>query len=272
MVKEFEYCGTKYDCFDFNSLSEFNTYLKNGIEEDNEILDRKVSSCKSFFGVSSLEEHDEYIKNGYKKSIEALKEGVNLSSKCFDTGDRKRLVQTNSYCGCKPNIARYNLGLPNNMTRIVQRTKIERKVLNFLYDLGIPYSVTSKSATEKFTEIFKKIYACCLKGYKVRISLLVGIFPTRLNVKPIILKIPVKKETDVLNLSRLSYALMHVGYFRTEIVLKFIENYLHISEAKGFYSKSSEFRNGLINQVLPHNEIGIYLNYQSDIETIFSKL
>lgn len=272
MVKEFEYNGTKFDCFDFSSLSEFNTYLKNGIEEDTEILDRTVSSCKSFFGVSSLEAHDNYIKNGYKKSIEALKEGVTLNSRCFDTGDRKRLTPTNSYCGCKPNISRYVLGFPNNMTRIVANTKNEKKVLNFLYDLGMPYSVTSEKATKKFSEIFQKIYACCLKGYKVRISLLVGIFPVNSSVKPIILKIPVKKENEIMNLSKLSYALMHVGYFRTEIVLKFIEKFLHINEAKGFYSKSPEFRNGLINQVLPHNETGIYLNYQSDIETIFSKL
>ena len=271
MIKEFEYKGMKYDCFEFDSLAEFNNYLNSHVE-DSESLERSISFNKSFFGVSSLEEHDEYIKNGYKKSIEALKEGVNLSSRCFDTGDRKRLVQTNSYCGCKPNISRYNLGLPNNMVRLATKRTTEKKVLNFLYDLGIPYSVTSEIATKKFSEIFKKIYACSLKGYKVRISLLVGIFPIDLNVNPVILKIPVKKETDVLNLSKLSYALMHVGYFRTEIVLKFLENYLHMYEAKGFYSKSPEVRNNLINLVSPHNETGIYLNYQSDIETIFSKL
>lgn len=271
MLKQLEYCGMKYDCFDFNSLAEFNNYLNSHIE-DKESLERSISFNKSFFGISSLEEHNEYIKKGYKKSIEVLKKGVAMASKCFDTGDRKRLVQTNSYCGCKPNISRYVLGLPNNMVRLATKRTTEKKVLNFLYDLGIPYSVTSESATEKFSEIFKKIYACCLKGYKVRISLLVGTFPVNSSVKPIILKIPVKKETDVLNLSKLSYALMNVGYFRTEIVLKFIENFLHIYEAKGFYSKNSEFRNGLINQVLPHNETGIYLNYQSDIETIFSKL
>lgn len=272
MVKEFEYKGMKYKNYIFDSLNEFNEYLKSDTIKNSDFINNCISEDKSFFGISSLEEHDNYIKNGYKKSIEALKEGTYFSSKCFDTGDRKRLVQTNSYCGCKPNISRYVLGLPNNMTRLVKKTKAEKKVLNFLYDLCIPYSVTSEKATKKFSEIFQKIYACCLKGYKVRISLMVGIFPESLKEEPFILKIPVKKENEIMNLSKLSYALMHVGYFRTEIVLKFIKAALNIHAAKGFYAKTPSERNDLINLVSPKNETGIYLNYQSDIETIFSKL
>lgn len=272
MVKEFEYKGMKYKNYIFDSLNEFNEYLKSDTIKNSDFINNFISEDKSFFGISSLEENDNYIKNGYKKSIETLKESAHFSSKCFDTGDRKRLVQTNSYCGCKPNISRYVLGLPNNMTRLVKKTKAEKKVLNFLYDLALPFYVTSEIATEKFSKIFQKIYTCCLKGYKVRISLMVGIFPTSPKEQPFILKIPLKKENEIINLSKLSYALMHVGYFRTEIVLKFIKIALRMHGTKGFYAKTPSERNDLINLVSPKNETGIYLNYESDIETIFSKL
>lgn len=276
------FCPSKIFLYKFESIFEFYDFLNEKFD------DRHRTTFQTFIDGNPKWIGEDYnecmqaLKLGYANSVQAMSKTIKLTEKYFTEGQLKKNRVENYYCGSRPNVANYVQGLPLNMMRM-KKAPQPKKIINIIFDNAVGYGQKKSFVCKKFNEILSYVYKVCLKGYKVRLSLLSAFNVNRVDNAPFLL-IKLKEEDEPFNLSKLSYPCTSVSFFRAFCLIAFYDIYRQLIEKKGdhtnytssagtpFYNVSSDKRNSLLSAISEPNTTTLYVNLYSDLERTFNNL
>lgn len=273
---------SKIVLYKFNSVFDFYDFLNENFTKPHwNLFELHVNARKHWIG-ENYEECMQALKCGYKNNVKELSKTIKLTEKYFSEGQANKSRLENYYCGSRPNVANYIQGLPLNMMRL-KKTPQPKKIVNIIFDCDVSCNQKKKQVCERFNNILAYIYKVCLKGYKVRLSLLSAFNVNRAKEAPFIL-IKLKDETEPFNLTKLSYPCTSVSFLRAFCIIAFYQIYWHLAENKQsedsyvqnagmpLYSVNSNKRSSLLSAISEPNTTTLYVNLYSDLERTFNNL
>lgn len=197
-------------CREYTSLDEFYKYICD--TPLNEAFRWKtlssVTNAKSFCGTESYEEAVQLFKNGWDSGVKQIQ----LALKDLPTKETQGFIQRTLYdvVGFQCSVPRYLQGIPTNMVNkklspVKQKVVVLNKIVN--YTAGYKnYEIIKWGA-----ETLKVIEAIERKGFRVKLNVVIA---NRCGGDVEVVKIPVKKPDERLNLSKLAFPLAHTSMFR----------------------------------------------------------
>ncbi len=164
---------------------------------------------KSFSGVGSREEYIKLAKTGYKDGVKDLQRFKILVQKY-----EKKTKILNDVVGHTPNVPRFILGFPKDMIN-TKIKNIKGRILNVYCDMSISHVVTPEQIIEAGAKIVATIKNLELSGYRVNLYALCSGM-TGLTKSSIcnMLVIKLKDASEYLNLSKISFPLIHPAFLR----------------------------------------------------------
>lgn len=286
MIKKEIHPGTtlpsKIVLYKFNSVFKFYDHLtekfdkfylrvfKTLIGEDDERIGENYEECM------------QALKCGYANNVNELSKTIRLTEKYFSEGQANKSRLENYYCGSRPNVANYIQGLPLNMMRL-KKTPQPRKIVNIIFDCAVSCVEEKEDVCKMFNNILAYIYKVCLRGYKVRLSLLAPFNVNKTQEAPFLM-IKLKDEDEPFNLTKLSYPCTSVSFFRAFCIKAFYDiywRYIENKQAKDsfdsgggvpLYRVNNEKRSSLLSAISEPNTTTLYVNLYSDLERTFNNL
>lgn len=162
-----------------------------------------------FSKVESREEYIRLAKTGYKEGVEDLQKFKMLVQR-FE----KKTKITNDVVGHTPNVPRFILGFPKDMIN----TKIKNlkgRILNIYCDMSISCMVSANQIIEAGAKIVAAIKNLELSGYRVNLyALCSGMSGPITSGVCNMLVIKLKDASEYLNLSKISFPLIHPAFLR----------------------------------------------------------
>lgn len=209
---------------EFSSLEDFYKYITNTPLNDTFKFKSlsSVTARESFCGTKSFEEAVELFKNGWLEMSERLSNRLKADGK-FEPTMTYRNVQ--SVQGYHPIVPLYLMGIPNNMItkKIVP---MKQKVVTLNKSLDYSARVKTEQIVEESIKAFRIIQKIESQNYRVNLNLVVGVSGVRgwsmqTNEK-YFTKIRLKSANEKLNISKLSFPLVHPSMLR-RLYFRFIE-------------------------------------------------
>ena len=226
---------------EFSSLEDFYKYITNTPINETFKWDKlsSVNCSEQFSGTKSFEEAVELFKNGWSEMAERLSNRLKAEGK-FEPTMIYRNVQ--SVQGYHPIVPLYLMGIPNNMvTR--KMVPMKQKVVTLNKSLDYSSRVKTEQIVEESIKAFRIIQKLESQNYRVNLNLVIGTSGTRglsqTNEKYFI-KIRLKSANEKLNISKLSFPLVHPSMLR-RLYFRFIEVHPPVSyQFKDGYGRPQE--------------------------------
>lgn len=216
----------KTEIIEFESLNEFGKYIES-TPINNSFRWEKLQSTsnpESFAGTKSFEETINLFKHGWQEKSKELTQRLKVKEK----ESTKLMVkkQKNDVCGYQALVPLYLQGVPNNMlnTRIVP---MKKKVITLNKNISYSSNVESETIMKesiKALQIIKKLEA---QGYRVNLNLIMPLvgYKNKANSNlNYVIKIRLKSGNEKLNISKLSFPLVHPSMLR-RLLFRFLEIY-----------------------------------------------
>lgn len=195
----------------FNNITDLVEYIDN-TEPTKNFLYHQVSKLKekeNFYGTSSFEEARNMLLNGYEEGAKLL--NASIKQKMFHVKHKMKTICYNDVTGYQPNIPLYLSGIPQHM--INTKTIITpQKNVNYLRLLQVSYDIKTSEILDKNANFFEHVIA--LEQDKKRVGVDVGICVVDDAKKVFIASVPVKKQSQKLNIKQLSFPVLHPSMLR----------------------------------------------------------
>lgn len=215
---------------EFSSLEDFYKYIINTPLNETFRFEKlsSVTGRESFCGTKSFEEAVELFKNGWDRMSERLNNRLNAEGK-FEPTMTYRNVQ--SVQGHYPIVPLYLMGIPNNMvTR--KMVPMKQKVVTLNKSLNYSSKVKTEQIIEESIKAFRIIRKLESQNYRVNLNLVIGtsggIFAS--TGEKYFIKIRLKSANEKLNISKLSFPLVHPSMLR-RLYFRFVEVHPPISRS-----------------------------------------
>ena len=216
----------------FSSLEDFYKYITNTPLNDTFKFERlsSVTASESFCGTKSFEEAVELFKNGWSEMSERLSNRLKAEGK-FEQTMTYRNVQ--SVQGYNPIVPLYLMGIPNNMIT-KKMVPMKQKVVTLNKSLDYSSRVKTEQIVEESIKAFRIIQKLESQKYRVNLNLVIGVSGVRCRSMPInekyFIKIRLKSANEKLNISKLSFPLVHPSMPR-RLYFRFIEVHPPVSHS-----------------------------------------
>jgi hypothetical protein len=212
---------------EFSSISELVNHCKTAeINRRVWSTQKSISANYEFTMTRNYDEAVNLLLNGYTQGAEKLNKTLKL--KKLQSKEVQRM--TNDIVGFQPNVPRYLQGIPTNMINTKTVMKKERvvtliKAVN--YHGGIkPSQIMDDSV--KFLQLVQAIEA---KGIRVNIEV-VSWVEYQGSSEEIMMRVPIKKANERVNISKMSFPLTHPSMLR-RIIFRSRETELRV-KTSGF--------------------------------------
>lgn len=217
---------------EFSSLLEFYRYMKD-TETNMSFKNERLASMQQddyktkWTGTESFEHACTLFKDGWTEMTERLNNRLNVQGR-FEQTMTSRNVK--SVQGFHPIVPLYLMGIPENM---VTKKMIPMKQKVVTLDKSISYScgVKQDKIIEESVKAFRLIQKLESQNYRVNLNLVLGAGVSYSQSQSIFVKIKLKSANEKLNISKLSFPLVHPSMLR-RLMLRFIEVYPDI--VRGF--------------------------------------
>lgn len=157
-------------------------------------------------GVKNYDEAIDLLKNGYIDKVEKIQKEINKSV----IGQSKRITFHNDIVGYAPIVPLAILGVPNSMINSKMKP-IKAKVIEICYDVGCSAYVDSNDIIRVGLAFLKIIANMEMQGYRIKLTAVQGYSNHKvLNL----LRINLKSANQPLDLKRISFPIIHTGFFR----------------------------------------------------------
>lgn len=169
-------------------------------------------------GTASFEEAVELMKNGWQDMSQKLNQRLRIAEDKMD----KVMVSKNilGVQGYHPIVSLFLNGIPNNMvTRRVQL--VSKKVITIDKAIAYSYRESADRIIDESVKALSIVRKVENQGYRSNLNVVVGIWK---GDKTYIVKVRVKSANERLNISKLSFPLVHPSMLR-RLFLKFVEVY-----------------------------------------------
>lgn len=209
---------------EFSSLEDFYKYITTTPLNDTfrweKLSSTEISEHKNnWTGTRTFEEACELFKNGWTEMSERLKNRLKVEGK-FEPSMTSRNVQ--SVQGYHPIVPLYLMGIPNNMVRR-QMVPMKQKVVTLNKSLNYPFYVKSEQIIDESIKAFRIIQKLESQNYRVNLNLVIGVSGLyRCESEKYFIKIRLKSSTEKLNISKLSFPLVHPSMLR-RLYFRFME-------------------------------------------------
>lgn len=195
----------------FNTVNELSEFLRT--TEKTKGFENKIVTShdwenpdKKYAGVSSREEYLNLLKYGYLDGLKRLKK-VLLKHE----PTKRKYVQKNSVVGSHPNVPKYILGLPQDM-RYLKIERVQQPVIKVYFDITVSGYVSTEEIEDgcaKFLSVIEALEKSGTHRVELNIICAAGKYP---EYNTLILN--VKKAGENLNLSKISFPMLHPAFLR----------------------------------------------------------
>lgn len=204
----------------FNSLEEFYRYIKetpfNGTFE-NSILSSEDND-ERWCGTKSFEEACDLFKNGWTEMTEKLNNKLNVKGNFEQSMCYKDVVSVQGY---HPVVPLYLMGVPNNMIT-KKMVPMKQKVVNINKCLNYSSKIKTETIIDESIKAFRIIQKLERQNYRVNLNLIIGVADKYEEREKYFIKIRLKSSNEKLNISKLSFPLVHPSMLR-RLYLRFVE-------------------------------------------------
>ena len=157
-------------------------------------------------GVSSYEEALELMKTGYQPTVDKLREAFKINR----TGVGTRFLFKNEIQGFAPIVPLALKNVPNCMVDM-RMTPIKSKVVDVYYDMTASCSVRSDDIIKAGQKLLGAVVELERQGYRFNLYAVQTYSDDRTCD---MLTVRVKRDSQPLDLKRVSFPLAHTGFFR----------------------------------------------------------
>lgn len=209
---------------EFSSLEDFYKYITTTPLNDTfrweRLASTEISEHKNnWSGTRTFEEACDLFKNGWSEMSERLKNRLKVEGK-FEPSMTYRNVQ--SVQGYHPIVPLYLMGIPNNMVT-KKMVPMKQKVVTLNKSLDYSSRVKSEQIIEESIKAFRIIQKLESQNYRVNLNLVIGVSGVYGGQsEKYFIKIRLKSSTEKLNISKLSFPLVHPSMLR-RLYFRFME-------------------------------------------------
>lgn len=208
---------------EFNSIQDFTEYLKNDVTDNFKYVLKSENADYKFTQTSSYEEAKTLLKNGWTQMTDRLKTQLKSKTKVLPTMTSKNIVSVQGY---QPVVPNYLMGLPNNMIS-KKMVPVKQKVITLNKCIAYSYKVSTDSIVRESVKALRLIQNLEANGYRINLNVLS--FVRARSGQGFCIKIRIKNSGEKLNISKLSFPLVHPSFLR-RLFLRFIEVYPTVPE------------------------------------------
>ena len=213
-----DYVKGKNTFIEFSSIQDFCDYLKRDITDNFKNVMSSVNADYRFTQTSNYDEAKNLLKNGWTQMTERLKTQLKAQTKVSPTMTSKNIISAQGY---QPVIPNYLMGLPNSM--ISKKTvPVKQKVITLNKCIAYSFKTSTDSIIKESIKALRLIQKLEAGGYRVNLNVL--FFVRARTNEGFCVKIRIKNSGEKLNISKLSFPLVHPSFLR-RLMLRFIEVY-----------------------------------------------
>lgn len=251
--------------FIIETFDSFGELLKVCDERKRNFGDAREEEDEGFTGVKNYAEARNLLEYGYDKNVEFVKKQVcDLQKKASN----KRAVFENDVVGFAPVVPNAILGLPHSM--INQRTVAKKaKVVTVLFNAGNPWKRTVEEVIEYGAKFVNYVINLEKQGYRVKIDCALTV---NSGDKHYILRVPVKKENNFIDLKRICFPLTHPAMQRC-IGFDWYERLPDAERIWGYGKElctmDTDARKRILERFLKPNEY--FVCYGDDLDEVFGQ-
>jgi hypothetical protein len=198
---------------------------------DNAPINTKVfPACKSktndrsFTGTSSFEEAKSLLLNGWSQGAEKLTHQLKVAK--LSTKEVQKVVY--DIVGFQASVPRYLQGIPTNMINTKKVVK-KQKVITLIKAVNYNGMISSNQIMQDSVKFLQIVQAIEAKGIRVNVEIVSWVESFSSN-EEIFMRIPIKKSSERLNLSKISFPLMHTSMLR-RIIFRTRETELRVKDS-----------------------------------------
>ena len=235
---------------EFGSISEFTKYINT--TPTNETFTGKTLSSMStdragWYKTKSFEEATDLIKHGWSEMSDKLTQRLNAETKYEPGLVKKNILDVSGY---QPVVPLYLMGVPTCM--VAKRNVIQKqKVITLNKSVNYSANVSSDTVVDESIKALKIIKRLEAQNYRVNLNVVLG---TVDDDKSYFIRVRVKSASERLNISKLSFVLVHPSMLR-RFFFRFIETYPNVP--RGFLfgygrpASNSETKSAFDGYLLP---------------------
>lgn len=212
----------------FSSLDEFYKYITT--QEENDVFktttrrDSQRYESGDWSGTKTFDEACDLFVNGWDEETLALKAKLDIEEHKEPQMTYKNVQDVQGY---HPIVPLYLMGVPNNMITKKMVPK-KQKVINIDKNISYSLDVKKEQMIEEAVKVVRIINRLERQNYRVNLNIVVltNVYETTIGFK-----IKLKSANESLNISKLTFALVHPAMLR-RLYLRFVEVYPHTT--RGF--------------------------------------
>lgn len=213
---------------EFNSLNEFYNYLcetplNDAFRRSTKESDSKSSWAKVWTKTESFEEASDLFKHGWSDMSDKLVQKLKAEqSKMEPVMVLKNTIGVQGY---HPIVPLYLMGVPTNMVRREMRPA-KQKVITLNKSVNYGADVSSDRIVDESIKAMLLIKKLEAQNYRCNLNLVMGTYTWS---RSFIIKIRIKSANEKLNVSKLSFPLVHPSMLR-RLLFRFIEVHPLVTE------------------------------------------
>ena len=215
--------GYKIYMEEYNSISEFVQTI-NSRQQNPEITSTaSIDSDYKFTGTSSYEQAENLLLHGWVEESEKLNEMLKLK-----TLKEKSVKNTYDVAGFQCSVPRYLQGIPTNMINQKVVTK-KQKVITITKNISYSAHVRKETIEEESVKVLQLVNNLEKQGYRVILNVTLISKSKKENII-ICNKVRIKNANERLNLSKVSFPMVHSSYLR-RIMFKWMETFEYTTKS-----------------------------------------
>ena len=231
--------GYKIYMEEYNSISEFVQTINSRTQNPEITSTASINSDYSFTGTHDYNEAENLLLHGWVEESEKLNEMLKLKAI-----KEKSVKNTYDVAGFQCSVPRYLQGIPTNMINHKVVTK-KQKVITITKNISYSACVSKETIEQESVKVLQLVNNLEKQGYRVILNVTMI---TKSRKENIILcnKVRIKNANERLNLSKVSFPMVHSSYLR-RIIFKWMETFEYntrsFNDTYGTPVKCKDFNN-----------------------------
>lgn len=238
--------GYKIYMEEYNSISEFIQKINSRSQNPKITSKESKTGIFSFTGTNNYNEAENLLLHGWTEESEKLNEMLKL--KTLKTSKEKSVKNIYDAAGFQCSVPRYLQGIPTNMINQKVVTK-KQKVITITKNISYSACVEKETIEKESIKVLQLVNNLEKQGYRVILNVTLI---TKSKKENIILcnKVRIKNAGERLNLSKISFPMVHSSYLR-RIIFRWIETFEYTTKSfdinYGVPVKCEDFNNIIKN-------------------------
>lgn len=206
-IKNEKVDGFRFNIEEYDSAMEVVEKCKSRTRTCSSFHDMEnYSISMSWHGVESYDKALELMKTGYQPTVEKLRSALKVTK----SGEGTRFSFRNEIQGFAPVVPLALKGVPNCMINMSMKP-IKAKVIDVYYDVGASWGHSSDEIIEAGQKFLASVVELERQGYRFNLYA-VQTYSDSNSTDMLVVR--VKRDSQPLDLKRVSFPLTHTGFFR----------------------------------------------------------